>query len=74
MSPQTGLMLRMTGPLIEVVCLIALLRDRANPGTFLGQPVEYLCYGGFFVGFAMVVAGLALVKPARKRRPPLDES
>jgi hypothetical protein len=67
MSQRTGLILRLLGPLIEVVCLILLIRDRDRGRTILGVPVEYPLYVGLGVGFALVVVGLTFARPATRR-------
>lgn len=74
MRPQTGLALRMIGPLIEVVCLVLLFKfpGRRLPGA--GFPLEYMLYGGLALGFVLVVAGLTMVKhPPQKSQPPAEE-
>lgn len=71
MRPETGLALRMAGPLIEVICLILLFRpDR--PRTVLGLPTDPLLYAGLLLGFTMVVLGLTMVRRDR-RRPMTDD-
>lgn len=59
-SRRMGLLLRLMGPLIEVVCVAALLRWGGQGVTVLGRPVEPLLYGGLGLGLALVVVGLIL--------------
>jgi hypothetical protein len=70
MTARTGVILRLLGPLIEVGCLIVLLRVRDQGRTVFGLPVEYLLYTGLALGLTLVVVGLALVRPAP--RHPVD--
>ncbi len=65
MSLPIGGVLRLVGPLIEVICL-ALLQKWGGQGlTVLGIPVEYPLYVGLGLGFAMVVSGLTWFRPKR---------
>ena len=68
MNARTGMILRLLGPLIEVACLIVLLRVRDQGRQVFGVPVEYLLYVGLGLGLTLVVVGRALVRP-RSRRP-----
>ncbi|HEV3167624.1 MAG TPA: hypothetical protein VGZ22_26705 [Isosphaeraceae bacterium] len=68
MKQETGLVLRMVGPLIEVVCLALLFGSRGKGWTLAGVRVEWLLYAGFAVGFLLVGVGLILARPAPKRR------
>ncbi len=67
MNARTGMILRLVGPLIEVGCLIVLLQVRDRGRSVAGVPVEYPLYAGLALGFALVVAGLTLVRPAPRR-------
>ena len=67
MSARTGLILRLLGPLIEVICLILLLQVRDRGRTYLGVPAEYPLYAGLAIGFGMVVVGLTFARPATRR-------
>ena len=67
MTAQTGVILRLVGPLIEVACLIILLRVRDQGRQVAGIPVEYVLYAGLALGFALVVVGLTLARPAPRR-------
>ncbi len=70
MNASTAVTLRLLGPLIEVVCLIILLRVRDQGRTIAGIPVEYPIYVGLAVGFGLVLIGLAFSRPTS--RPPRD--
>ena len=70
MTARTGLTLRLLGPLIEVVCLIALVNVRDRGRLAFGVPVEYPLYAGLAVGLSLVVVGLAFVKSPDRR--PVD--
>jgi hypothetical protein len=73
MKPSTGALLRLLGPLIEVICLVLLLRYPGDRVLVAGYPLRYLLYGGILAGLFMVIAGITLVKrPQRARRPPDD--
>lgn len=63
MTARTGLTLRLVGPLIEVICLIALSRVHDQGRLFFGLPVEYILYAGLAAGLALVVVGLTMVRP-----------
>jgi hypothetical protein len=67
MTSRTATTLRLLGPLIEVACLIVLLRVRDQGRRFFGLPVEYSLYTGLAVGFALVVIGLTFARPAPRR-------
>ena len=70
MTARTGVTLRLLGPLIEVACLILLLRVRDQGRQVFGMPVEYPLYAGLALGLTLVVIGLAFVRPAPRR--PVD--
>jgi hypothetical protein len=73
MRPQTGLLLRMLGPLIEILCVAGLLSTRGQGRTIAGMPLDYLFYAGLALGLGMVIAGLTLVRrPRRVERPTED--
>ena len=72
MRPETGLLLRMLGPLIEILCLYGLISTRGQGRTLAGLPVDYLFYAGLALGLGLVVAGLTLVRrvqPSRRPKP-----
>lgn len=76
MKPQTGLLLRLIGPLIEVLCIIGFLSYRGRNVRLAGQPVELLFLIGFLGGMILVILGLTMVrrtKPSATRRSWLDE-
>ena len=74
MKPQTGILLRLLGPLVELICAAILMQTWGEGRTVLGLPVESLLMLGFLVGLTMVVAGLTMVKrpPSRREPTPLD--
>ena len=73
MRPETGRMLRLVGPLIEIVCALAIVRGWGRGLSFGGVPAEYAWWAGLAAGLAMVIAGLTLVRrPPPSRRPPPD--
>jgi hypothetical protein len=73
MRPETALVLRMVGPLIELACLYGLFAHRGRGERIAGVPVETLCYLGLAVGFLIVLAGLTLVRRVQPtKRPPRD--
>jgi hypothetical protein len=67
MTLRTATTLRLLGPLIEVVCVILLLRVRDQGRQILGIPVEYPLYAGLALGFSLVIAGLTLARPDPRR-------
>jgi len=67
MTARTAVTLRLLGPLIEVVCVILLLRVRDQGRQFAGIPIEYPLYGGLALGFALVIVGLTFARPASRR-------
>jgi hypothetical protein len=69
MTVRTALTLRLLGPLIEVVCLILLLKIRDQGKQFAGIPLEYLLYAGLALGFCLVAAGLIFSSRPAPRRP-----
>lgn len=71
MKPETGMILRLVGPLIEIVCAAVLMKTWGQGRTVAGLPIEGPLLAGFAVGLAMVVAGLTMVKRTQPaRRPP----
>lgn len=78
-APQIGLILRLLGPLIELVCAIVYFqyRYRERTGDFLGWPVEKWCFVGVGVGVAVWLTGWVLLmkKPSptsKNRAAPMD--
>jgi len=64
-NPSIGTVLRLAGPLIEVVCLALLFASRGRGWSVAGVPADRLLYAGFAVGFLMVAAGLILGRALR---------
>jgi len=75
-SRETGLLMRMIGPLIEVVCLVLLFSFPGEGQRVAGLPLRPILYGGIACGLVLVIAGLTLVRrevPARPFEPdPVD--
>ena len=57
-SPPVGLLFRLIGPLIEIICLISLQKWGGRGIDVAGLPIEYLLYAGLAFGFVLVVLGL----------------
>ncbi len=74
MSRNLGLLLRLVGPLIEIVALMAYLQNRGRDVRILGVPVETLCFVGIGLGLCLVIAGLGLSyrRPRPRKRPSFD--
>jgi hypothetical protein len=72
MTAMKALTLRLLGPLIEIVCVIGLLKVRGQGRSIAGIPVEYPLYAGLAVGFTLVLVGLALTRTTP--RPPRDSA
>jgi hypothetical protein len=72
MTSTNALILRLLGPLIEIVCVIILLKIRGQGRSIAGIPVEYPLYAGLAVGFTLVLVGLAFTRISP--RPPRDSS
>ncbi len=55
-----ALVLRLLGPVLQVVSLVLLFQvgDAASP--WLGWPARQWCYAGFALGFLLVLCGLVL--------------
>ncbi len=70
MMARNAVTLRLLGPLIEVVCVILLLRVRDQGKTFAGVPLEYPLYLGLAVGFVLWAIGLTFSR--LRSRPPRD--
>ena len=62
MKPGTGIVLRLLGPLIEVVCAAILVKTWGEGRTFAGVRLEIFLLLGFALGLGMVIAGLTMVK------------
>ena len=72
MRSQTGLVLRLLGPLIEVVGIATLFQIRGRRYVVLGIEGETLCYAAIVVGFALVVVGLTVGRTAPKPKDKWD--
>lgn len=70
MKPETGIVLRLVGPLIEIVCAAILMKTWGEGRTVMGVRLETLLYLGFAVGLGLVIAGLTLVRRPQPARPP----
>ena len=72
MRREIGLILRMTGPFIEILAVLTYIQygSRTVPG--LGLPVRLVCFGAMGLGLALVVIGLALSFGGRSRRERRD--
>ena len=66
MSSPVSVVLRLVGPLIEVICLALLQRWGGQGRLVVGVPIEYPLYVGLGLGLAMVVAGLTWFRPKRQ--------
>ena len=60
MRRELGLLLRMFGPFIEILAVLAYIQygGRTIPG--LGVPVRIVCFAAMGLGLVMVLLGLAL--------------
>ena len=67
MKPQTGILLRMVGILIEIVCASIFARNRGEGRSVAGDPLETLLMIGVGVGLMMVVAGLTMVRRTTRK-------
>jgi ABC-type proline/glycine betaine transport system permease subunit len=72
MRPGLGTILRLVGPLIQVVCVIAMLQVRGLGYRVLGLSAESVCWGGFAVGAVLVLVGIILSRRAPKPRDKWD--
>jgi hypothetical protein len=68
----TGLMLRMLGPVVEIIGIILFLGGRGRRANVLGLPQGVLGLVLIGVGLVMVVVGLGLSMGRRRRREPTD--
>jgi hypothetical protein len=74
LKPQTGILLRMLGPLIEIVCAAIMAKTWGEGRTVAGIRLETLLMIGFGVGLMMVVAGLTMARPpVRRGRAPIRD-
>jgi hypothetical protein len=72
MKPSTGIVLRLVGPLIEIVCIMLIFALPAREIRIGGVRLLDILYGGIGFGLLLVIAGLTLVQrqPRSRRRPP----
>lgn len=70
MSRNLGLLLRLIGPLIEILALMTYLEYRGRGVRFLGASVEMLCFIAIGLGLCFVLVGLALSNRRPRKRPP----
>jgi hypothetical protein len=73
-SRETGLLMRMLGPLIEVICLVLLFSFPGEGREIAGLPLRPFLYGGIAFGLVLVIAGLTLVRRDVPSRPYREES
>ncbi len=66
MSSPVGLVLRLVGPLIQVVCFALLMKWGGQERTVAGIAVEHWLYGGFGVGLVLVLLGLTVFRARRE--------
>ena len=66
MSRQIGLVLRLLGPLIQIVALSGL--TRRNP-TLFGRPALPFIFTGFAIGFVMAITGVVLSRRGGRDSP-----
>lgn len=67
---QAGILLRLLGPLIEIVAVLGFVQYRGRGVRVGGIPLETLCWAGFGLGLVCVASGLYLtaLRPRRPRR------
>lgn len=68
-SRETGMLMRVIGPLIEVVCLVLLFSFPGEDRRIAGLPLRPFLYGGIACGLLLVIAGLTLVRREVPTRP-----
>ena len=62
-----GAVLRLVGPLIEIVCLMALMRMGGENPTYLGVPLRSILLSGIGIGLVCVIAGLVMSQQRPRR-------
>jgi len=67
-----GAVLRMFGPLLQLVCLSMLVRAKRGD-QFLGYPVEKVAWLGVLTGLVLVAVGVALSRLRKSvKNDPID--
>ncbi|CAN5610841.1 hypothetical protein BH23PLA1_BH23PLA1_34780 [soil metagenome] len=77
MSPWIGLVFRLLGPALQLICIALLFQVRGQDRTFLGVSLEMYCYFGLILGLVFVGLGLSLTIPksrSQRRREERGES
>lgn len=70
MTPaRIGLIFRLLGPVLEIVCIGLLLYGAGRDRSLLGFPLENFLYLGVALGLAMVAIGLGMTPPRLRARP-----
>jgi hypothetical protein len=67
MRSGTALLLRLLGPLIQVVCLVLLFSPLSRGWSVARVSAAQVLYVGFGVGFVIWALGMVLYRPDRKR-------
>ena len=71
MPSPAGVVLRLVGPLIQVICFGALMKWGGQGLTILGLAVDRWLYGGFGLGLVLVLLGLTVFRSRSEGRPPI---
>jgi hypothetical protein len=67
---QVGLLMRMTGLMMEIASVVAFLRFRGREARVIGLSVDTLCYIGLGLGLVLWIAGMGLFYRPRARPKP----
>jgi hypothetical protein len=67
MRSESALLLRLIGPLIQVICLVLLFWPGSRGRTIAGVSAETLLYAGFALGFVVSLIGITLSRFQRQR-------
>ncbi len=62
-----GAILRLVGPLIQIVCLLILMRMGSDNPSYLGVPLRSILLSGIGVGLVCVIAGIVMTQQGRRR-------
>lgn len=73
MSPWIGLVFRLLGPTLQLLCIVLLFQVRGQDRTLLGVPLETYCYFGLILGLIFVGIGLSLSIPKPPSRRSREE-